>query len=150
LRDTGKLYRMTSLTHESQSPGIAIVPRLTFISLCLFVLFPLALPAQQLPASDTRNKIQTSGRRIFQQRCGVCHTAPTITSGVYGPILYKEIVDGNEDPMRQFIRNGSRRMPGFKYGLEPSEIDAVIAYLKTVPKPEKNNSPEGKDRGPID
>lgn len=127
-----------------------VVPRLACISLYFLFLFPLVLPAQQLTAGDTRNQIKTLGRRIFQQRCGVCHTAPTITSGVYGPILHKEIVDGNEDLMRQFIRNGSRRMPGFKYGLEPSEIDAVIAYLKTVPKPEKNNSPEGNDRGPID
>jgi hypothetical protein len=27
----------------------------------------------------------------------------------HGPVLYKEIVDGNEDPMEQFIQNGSAR-----------------------------------------
>jgi hypothetical protein len=28
-------------------------------------------------------------------------------------------------------------MPGFKYGLKPAEIDAIVEYLKTVPKPAK-------------
>jgi mono/diheme cytochrome c family protein len=26
-------------------------------------------------------------------------------------------------------------MPGFKYDLKPAEIDAVVAYIKTIPAP---------------
>ena len=126
----------------------------SLLGICLFLVLliadPLATIAQQANGNRSLNETQKLGRRIFQQRCGVCHTAPTLTSGIYGPVLYKEIVDGNEDTIKQFIQNGSNRMPGFKYGLEPSEIDAVIEYLKTVPKPSKSGSPAGKDQGPVD
>ena len=92
---------------------------------------------------------QVLGRRVFQQRCAVCHTQPLYRSRQYGPALYKDIVDGNEDAVRDFIMDGSRgRMPGFKYGLQPSEIIAIIEYLKTVPKPAPPSS--GGSEGPID
>jgi mono/diheme cytochrome c family protein len=68
---------------------------------------------------------------------------------MYGITLNKELVDGNEDMIRDYIRNGSRRMPGFKYGLEPAEIDAIVEYLKTVPKPAPKN-PQPKVEGPVD
>lgn len=112
-----------------------------------FLISPLL--GQQAPRNSNLNPTEVVGRRVFQQRCGVCHTAPAITSGVYGPILHRDIVEGNEDSVRQFILNGSKRMPGFKYGLKSSEVDAVIDYLKTVPKPSKSDS-ETRDRAPID
>ena len=124
--------------------------RIVPISILVAMGSPAGSPAQQSTATVSLNPTQTLGRRIFQQRCGVCHTRPTITSGIYGPALYRDIVVGNEDTIRQFIAKGSKRMPGFEFGLEPSEIDAVIAYLKTVRAPEKSSSGEGKDRGPID
>jgi len=33
------------------------------------------------------------------------------------------------------IANGTPRMPGFRYDLKPAEIDAIIAYIKTIPAP---------------
>jgi mono/diheme cytochrome c family protein len=108
----------------------------------LLSIAPAALPA---PQSDSKTPAltltQSNGRRIFQQRCAVCHTQVTPTNPMYGLTLYKDLVDGNEDMIRDYIRNGSKRMPGFKYGLEPSEIDAIVEYLKTVPKPAPRNSP---------
>jgi len=130
-----------------------IFSRMASCGVCIvlaLILCPLSLPAQQSSQNRTLNETQKLGRRIFQQRCGVCHTAPTLTSGIYGPVLYKEIVDGNEDAIKQFIQNGSARMPGFKYGLDASEIDAVIGYLKTVPKPRKSGNSSGGDQGPVD
>lgn len=121
-------------------------------SILLFLLtsFPLTTPAQQASIDSSLNDTQKLGRRIFQQRCGVCHTQPTRTSPMYGPVLYKDIVEGNEDTIRQFIRSGSARMPGFKYGLEPMEINAIVEYLKTVPKPPKSGSPSGSTPGQLD
>lgn len=111
-------------------------------SLLLLALLPATLPAQESSARKTIDLTPTQllGRRIFQQRCGVCHTQPTPGSAIYGVSLYKDLVDGNEDMIRDYIRNGSKRMPGFKYGLEPSEIDAIVEYLKTVPKPAPKTS----------
>jgi len=37
--------------------------------------------------------------------------------------------------MREVISNGTPRMPGFKYHFEPDQIEAIVAYLKTVPAP---------------
>lgn len=121
-------------------------------SILLFLLtsFPLTTPAQQASIDSSLNDTQKLGRRVFQQRCGVCHTQPTRTSPMYGPVLYKDIVEGNEDTIRQFIRSGSARMPGFKYGLEPMEINAIVEYLKTVPKPPKSGSPSGSTPGQLD
>lgn len=120
-----------------------------FQIITLFVVCPLTLSAQE-PATKAPelDKTQMLGRRIFQQRCGVCHTQPT-ASPMYGIALNKEIVEGNEDAIRDYIRNGSRRMPGFKYGLEPAEIDAIVEYLKTVPKPAPKN-PQPKVESPVD
>ena len=85
-------------------------------------------PAPSAPADTIR-----LGRRAFEQRCSVCHTIPGPRR--YAPLLHQELVTGREDGVRQYITNGSRRMPGFKYGLRPAEIDAIVAYLKTAPKP---------------
>jgi len=106
----------------------------------LFVLllaFQLAVPAQQDKASSPvpLNDTQILGRRVFQQRCAICHTESTPGARRYGPVLSKELVDGNEDTIRDFISNGSKgKMPGFKYGLEAPEINAIVEYLKTVPR----------------
>jgi mono/diheme cytochrome c family protein len=112
------------------------------------LLFPPGVRAQtgkQAGANDTIS----SGRRLFQQHCGVCHTQPTLTNPMYGPSLYRDTVNGKEDAVSDFIGKGSGRMPGFRYGLRPSEIGAIVEYLKTVPKPAQR-SIETKGEGPVD
>ena len=42
---------------------------------------------------------------------------------------------GNDEVIRGVISEGTPRMPAFKHYLERPEIDAIIAYLKTVPTP---------------
>lgn len=123
--------------------------RFALLLICLFSLSAFTLFAQDSNNKPPElNQTQLLGRRIFQQRCGVCHTQPT-ASPMYGIALNKELVDGNEDMIRDYIRNGSKKMPGFKYGLEPSEIDAIVEYLKTVPKPAPRSA-QPKAEGPVD
>ena len=121
--------------------------------LLLLLAFPLAVPAQQDKSSSTvtLNDGQILGRRVFQQRCAVCHTESTPGARRYGPVLYKELVDGNEDSIRDFISNGSKgKMPGFKYGLDASEINAIVEYLKTVSRPAKRGGPTQGQDGMLD
>lgn len=92
----------------------------------------------------TLNADQAVGRRLYNQHCGVCHTKPTILSPYYGPALSKEIVNGNEDALREFIQNGTDRMPGFQYTLEPRQIDSIVHYLMTVPPPSEPATPAPK------
>ena len=86
----------------------------------------------------------TLGMRLFNQSCRVCHTKPQLASPQYAPVLSMNTLGGNADAMRQFISNGSPRMPGFKYTFKPAEIDAVLAYIKTIPAPAATPPASGK------
>ena len=35
----------------------------------------------------------------------------------------------------EVISNGTPRMPGFKYHFEPTQIEAIVAFRKTIPTP---------------
>jgi mono/diheme cytochrome c family protein len=85
-------------------------------------------------ADDHLNERQKLGRRLFEQSCGVCHTRPTLVSGMFAPELSKESAGGNESAIREFITNGTPRMPGFKYTYNAEQIAAIAAYLKTLPR----------------
>jgi mono/diheme cytochrome c family protein len=131
--------------------GGALIRRFSTFLIGLGFLLPISLPmrAQQssaTPLTDT----QIDGRRIFQQRCAVCHTQPTVVSKRYGPALYKEIVEDNEDNIREAILEGREGlMPGFKYGLTRPEVDSIVEYLKTVNRPARPKSnPNQKERAP--
>jgi mono/diheme cytochrome c family protein len=76
---------------------------------------------------------QLLGMRLFNQSCRVCHTKPQMTSPLYGPELSQNSAGGSEEVMRDVISNGTPRMPGFKYHFEPAQIEAIVAYLKTIP-----------------
>jgi mono/diheme cytochrome c family protein len=79
---------------------------------------------------------QLRGRNLFNQSCIVCHVKLQITSPAkYGPDLSQNALGGQEAVMRDVISNGTPNMPGFKYHFEPDQIDAIIAYLKTLPAP---------------
>ena len=86
------------------------------------------------PAAALDDK-QLLGMRLFNQSCRVCHTKPQLTSPLYGPELSQNSAGGQETVMRDVISNGTPRMPGFKYHFEPAQIEAIVAYLKTIPTP---------------
>lgn len=100
----------------------------------LWILWLMIIAPQCLFAAENHlNPQQQLGRRLFEQSCGVCHTRPTLVSGMYGPELSKLNLGGQEDLLRLFISNGTERMPGFKYTYNPEQIAAIAAYIKTLP-----------------
>jgi len=114
-------------------------------------IFPLSARAQQANADKPLNDVQKLGQRVFQQRCGICHAPARPGFQMYGPALHKDLINGSEDAIKEMIRSGSGKMPGFKLGLQSSEIDAIVEYLKTVPKPPKSTEPAtGGTMGPLD
>jgi mono/diheme cytochrome c family protein len=94
---------------------------------------PQAVPAQQPGPDDGLDPTQKLGRQVFAQSCGVCHLPPAINARTFGPALSKDTAGGSDDVIRGVISEGTPRMPGFKHYLQRAEIDAIIAYLKTVP-----------------
>ena len=108
-------------------------------------MIALALPPQgawaQQASGASLNDQQLLGMRLFNQSCRVCHTKPQMTSPLYGPELSQNSLGGQEAVMREVISNGTPNMPGFKYHFEPDQIDAIVAYLKTLPVPAPSANP---------
>ncbi len=102
----------------------------------LLILCSSAFAAWSQSGNEPKlDETQLTGLRLFNQSCRVCHTKPQLTSPQYGPVLSKNSAGGREDVMWQVISDGAPRMPGFKHHFEPVQIDAIVAYLKTVPAP---------------
>jgi len=102
----------------------------------LFGLFVLAASAQGATAQQAGGNLtdqQVMGRQVFAQSCGVCHLPPSLGARTYGPALNKEAGGGDDEVMREFITNGTPRMPAFKHYLKPDQIEAIISYVRTVP-----------------
>jgi mono/diheme cytochrome c family protein len=76
---------------------------------------------------------QKVGLRLFSQSCGVCHTLVQQRTKQYAPVLSRETLGGDEELIREYISNGTPRMPGFRYNFEPDQIGAIVQYIKTVP-----------------
>jgi mono/diheme cytochrome c family protein len=86
----------------------------------------------ELAASNQLSEVELAGRRLFAQRCGLCHD-PVGQMRVSGPWLDRELlVTKGEAAARQYIEQGSRRMPGFKHSLTAAQVDHLIAFLNTV------------------
>jgi len=110
----------------------------------------LAAPAFAQPASDKLDDTQRLGQRLFNQSCRICHAKPQLTSVQYGPIVSRDSLGGDARVMREVIANGTPRMPGFKTHFQPAEIDAIVAYLKTVPSPSAPASAPARSRSGAD
>ncbi len=104
---------------------------------------PELLLAQNAPASAPPSPAkltdqETRGENLFRQRCSLCHLPRKLKFGspaVVGPDLtglFKEAGPDKMKLLRGSILKSSPNMPGFQYGLEPKEVDDLIAYLKTL------------------
>lgn len=78
-----------------------------------------------------------AGRRLFAQRCGVCHD-PVGQGRVPGPWLDRDTFTPQRDEhARRAIAQGTPRMPGFQHTLRPAQVEQIVAFLKSV-TPEQN------------
>jgi mono/diheme cytochrome c family protein len=101
--------------------------------LVLFAAVPQIASAQQ--TGDGLNDTQRHGRQLLAQSCGICHLPPEMGARTYGPPLNKLAGGGDDDIMREYITNGTPRMPSFKAYLKSTDIDAIISYVRTIPAP---------------
>jgi mono/diheme cytochrome c family protein len=101
------------------------------------------LLAQNAPATTTSGPAkltgqETRGENLFRQRCSLCHLPRKLKFGsppVIGPDLTAVFKEAGPDKLKLLtgsILKGGPDMPGFQYGLEPKEVDDLIAYLKTL------------------
>jgi mono/diheme cytochrome c family protein len=99
----------------------------------LVAALAVTAPAFAQAPDASFNDTQKLGLRLFSQSCGVCHMQVQQRARQFGPVLSRESLGGDEDLMREYISNGTPRMPGFRFNFEPEQIGAIVAYLKTVP-----------------
>lgn len=112
--------------------------RIGLVSLAISLL--LVLPAAGLEAQEGDTELPGSattpaereGRRIFVQRCAVCHL-PLLPSPEepYGPLLDGVFVRKSEERVREAVMIGYGNMPGWQYTLTEEQVSNVIAYLRT-------------------
>ena len=138
-----------------------VVSAVAVVLLTLLLGSPLA--AQQ-PASPKLSPQETHGEMLFFQRCSLCHLPPLVGPAdsarlPFGPLLYGFMdTPRNADRARQVIMIGGAQMPGFQYGLSASEVDDVVAFLKSPPMkkaPEwflqaQKRAPRGRGERPVD
>jgi cytochrome c2 len=82
---------------------------------------------------------QAEGRKVYDSYCAACHAAYT-TKKLTGPPLkdlYKRraMPSGappNDERIASVIMRGRRTMPAFEGVLEQKDVDALIAYLRTL------------------
>jgi mono/diheme cytochrome c family protein len=104
--------------------------------------FPLVAAAQEGQSVDAaapgkpQTEAQKRGEALFTKHCPLCHIFTNqkknlkiqASSDLVGLLKDPDI---SEDAVRYLILSGvPKKMPGFKYTLEPSELDSLIAYLK--------------------
>jgi mono/diheme cytochrome c family protein len=82
---------------------------------------------------------QAMGRGVFDANCARCHE-PYSSKGLHGPSLHnvykKEYLPSgmpaNDDRITEVIVRGRAKMPAFGNSLSDAQIDALLAYLKTL------------------
>ena len=103
------------------------------ILVAAFVVGSASVACAQAAPDASFTDGQELGLRLFSQSCGVCHTLVQQRTKQYAPVLSRETLGGDEELMREYISNGTPRMPGFRYNFEPEQINAIVQYIKTVP-----------------
>lgn len=108
-----------------------------FYLVVLVVLLSGACIRARQNQSGTLISETKQGEMLFEQRCFICHDNAgglNYAGGIrgrYGPQLSKGNIT-SEAYVRKQIMEGGKRMPGFKYILQPSQVSSIIAYLKTI------------------
>jgi len=90
----------------------------------------------QGPAAD-RTEVQR-GEAWYYQRCSICHMGRIVKDTTYQPMALP--LDGvlddaspeREQFVREYIRQGSLMMPGFRYSFNQTELDELMAYLRSL------------------
>tara|TARA_B100000745_G_C19824832_1_gene272638 strand:+ start:78 stop:461 length:384 start_codon:yes stop_codon:yes gene_type:complete len=98
-------------------------------------------PVAQIGKDSEFNKQQRMGHAFFMQRCSFCHVPRTTKAGADSKVpsgglltsLFQKTNSSQEMRVKQTILKGiPGKMPGFEHTLKLEEIDAIIAYIKTL------------------
>jgi mono/diheme cytochrome c family protein len=106
-----------------------------FATFSLLALTVASMVAQQTPPTASLSAAERTGEKLFLQRCALCHLGAAPTYRPYGPPLDGTVGLRGEDIVKTVILEGSPGMPAWKYSLTPAQVDAIVAYMKRLPRP---------------
>ena len=92
----------------------------------------------QSAAAPAAASAAARGEAWFYQRCSLCHMGRIVKDDKFEPMaprldgVLKNATPEREKGVRQFIQQGSLRMPGFRYNFTPAEFEELMSYLKTL------------------
>ena len=112
------------------------------VSLIVFAVLVLSLPVSaQLPRGEASlSERAVKGRKVFEDRCYVCHQKDSnrvkeIAPALDGLFKRNQLVTGKPvtaENVKEIIKMGpTPNMPAFRYTLSDPEIDDLIEFLKT-------------------
>jgi len=98
----------------------------------------LALPATVLAAPKAN---AAAGKQVYHAHCSMCHGAdgqgnPSLAKMLHAtipPLSSKQVQGMSDSQIRETIEKGKGKMPAVK-GLSSSDIDNVIAFVRTLAK----------------
>jgi mono/diheme cytochrome c family protein len=110
--------------------------------LCLLVLLTLSGCNAEPRKTDAElglDPTQAIGRHLFDANCARCHE-PYSKHGLHGPSLHnlyrKQFMPSgqpaNDDRIGEVILRGRAKMPAFGDTLSAPQVEALLAYLKTL------------------
>jgi mono/diheme cytochrome c family protein len=100
----------------------------------------LAVGCQQSNAKLGRplNSTEQRGEKLFVSNCKKCHAADSGLAtqgppleGLFDKKFLPSGAPANDERVKNVLQYGRRSMPAFGPVLDDSQIDAIIAYLKT-------------------
>jgi mono/diheme cytochrome c family protein len=110
-----------------------------FCALALLAVVGCEAERRKSDAELGLNPTQAMGRHVFDANCARCHE-PYSSRGLHGPSLhniYKRQylpsgMPANDDRITEVISRGRAKMPAFGNTLSDAQVNALLAYLKTL------------------
>jgi len=110
-----------------------------FCWLALLASFGCQAEPRKTDAELGLNPTQAIGRRVFDANCARCHQ-PYSTRGLHGPSLHNLYrkqylpsgMPANDERITEVIVHGRAKMPAFGNTLSDPQLEALLAYLKTL------------------
>lgn len=110
------------------------IVKIAALTVCLLALMfaPLFMSA------DSKGDV-AAGEKVYKANCDMCHfadkTDKKIGPGLKGMFAAKKLPSGKpttDENVRTQIEKGGKMMPGFGKKLSATDIDNLMAYLKTL------------------
>ncbi len=116
-----------------------LVSAITLLALCAFLVLAQAKDKPKKDVKKAAGGNVALGQAQFKEKCTVCHwpdkTDKRIGPGMKGLYKRAKLFDDrpvNDANVRELIVKGGGKMVGFEDTLDAKQVDALIAYLKTL------------------